>query len=309
MELNACFYAQMYKIRRVEETLLNLFSEGLLSGTTHTCIGQEACAVGVINAIDRNKDIVFSNHRSHGHYIAYCNDLVGLFAELMGKEIGTCGGIGGSQHLHRGNFYTNGIQGGIVPVATGMAFAEKVKKTGSVTVVFIGDGTLGQGVVYEAFNIASLWQLPIVFIVEANQYAQSTPTHLHLAGDINRRAEPYNIKSYSIEVMDVVKVYTTTKGIIELVRRDIKPVFLVLHTYRLAPHSKGDDMRSREEIDERSRRDPLIMLRKELIDNSIDVEHMEEDVEKEVTAALETAKSGSFMKPDEFYSRSKRRQI
>jgi TPP-dependent pyruvate/acetoin dehydrogenase alpha subunit len=300
MELKAFFYTQMYKIRRVEETLLNLFSEGQLSGTTHTCIGQEACAVGVINAIERDKDIVFSNHRAHGHYIAYCRELLGLFAELMGREIGVSGGIGGSQHLYKRNFYTNGIQGGIVPVATGMAFAEKVKKTDAITLVFMGDGTLGQGVVYESFNIASLWKLPIIFVVEANQYAQSTPTHLQHAGDIDRRAEPYNIKSASIDVTDVMKVHMLAKEIVELVRKDQIPFFLVLHTYRLAAHSKGDDLRSNEEIEIHRRQDPLIILRKELSDGCIDVTKMERDVDTEVARVLETVKNSPFMSTDEF---------
>ena len=149
-------YAQLLGIRLFEQSLLDLFSTGALSGTTHTCLGQETVAVGVVSAIDRARDIVFSNHRGHGHFLAYCGEAERLYLEILGKPGGVCGGRGGSQHLYFDNFYSNGVQGGIVPVATGMALAEKTKGTGAVAVVFLGDGTLGEGVVYESFNIASL---------------------------------------------------------------------------------------------------------------------------------------------------------
>lgn len=130
-------YQQMYLIRRMEESLLDLFSQGLLFGTVHTCIGQEACAVGVVNAIDRSKDIVWSNHRGHGHYISYSDDLEGLIAEIMGKETGVCRGVGGSQHLHKDNFYTNGILGGTVACAVGSALAEKKKEPALLALSFL----------------------------------------------------------------------------------------------------------------------------------------------------------------------------
>ena len=158
-------YALVAGIRRFEQSLLDLFGSGVLAGTTHTCVGQETIAVGVVSAIDRARDIVFSNHRGHGHFLAYCGEVERLYLEVMGKAGGVCGGRGGSQHLHYRNFYSNGIQGGIVPVATGMALAEKLQRTGAVALVFLGDGTLGEGVVYESLNIAALWQLPVVFVI------------------------------------------------------------------------------------------------------------------------------------------------
>ena len=136
------FYGQMYLIRRFEETLLELFAQGRLVGTTHTCIGQEANAVGVVRALDPQRDIVFSSHRCHGHYLAFTDDVLGLLCEVMGKAPGVCGGKGGSQHLCHGNFYSNGVQGSIVPVGTGMALAERERGSGAVTTVFLGDGTL-----------------------------------------------------------------------------------------------------------------------------------------------------------------------
>ena len=258
------FFKQMVLIRTVEEYILELFSKGLVTGTTHTCIGQEACAVGVVNALNKEKDIIFSNHRNHGHYLAYCDDVEGLLGEIMGKEVGVCGGIGGSQHIHRGNFFSSGIQGGLVPSATGAAFAEKLKKTDAIVVSFLGDGTLGQGVVYECLNIASLWSLPILYVVEDNKYAQSTPSHVQHAGRLVDRASPFQIESRELEVENVIGVYQIARKAVKLVRREKRPYFLVLHTYRLVPHSKGDDYRSKEEIEAHRAKDPLLQMEKHL---------------------------------------------
>ena len=148
MTLGERLYGEMVFIRRFEETLLELFSLGKLTGTTHTYIGQEANAVGVIDHLDRERDVILSNHRCHGHYLSFTGDAFGLLCEVMGKAAGTCSGKGGSQHLCKGNFYSNGVLGSIVPVATGAALAEKVKGTGGISVVFLGDGTLAQGVVW-----------------------------------------------------------------------------------------------------------------------------------------------------------------
>ena len=164
------FYKQALLIRRTEDTFIELFSKGKLNGTVHTCNGQEFSAVALCNYLQK-QDIIFSNHRCHGHYIARTGDVEGLIAELMGKQTGVCGGIGSSQHLCNDNFYSNGIQGGIVPVATGMAMAGKLKRNKAISVVFIGDGTLGEGAVYESFNLASLFKLPLLVICENNGYA------------------------------------------------------------------------------------------------------------------------------------------
>jgi len=253
--------AQMELIRAFEQRLLALFSEGKIFGTTHTCIGQEASAFAVIGALDTKKDIVFSNHRCHGHFLAYCDDVEGLLAEIMGKRTGICGGRGGSQHLCRSNFFSNGIQGGIVPVATGMALAEKAKGSGAVAVCFIGDGTLGEGAVYEALNLASIWQLPIVYVVEHNQYAQSTPTAFTTAGDVCARAGAFGIDSDRRPADDPVALREHMRAVVEAVRMAGKPFFQVLDTYRLAAHSKGDDDRDPEEVSEYRRNDPLLRLR------------------------------------------------
>ncbi len=291
-KLRQKFFKEMLTIRVVEEKILELFSKGLVSGTTHTCIGQEACAVGVVNALDCDKDIIFSNHRGHGHFLVYCGDIEGLFTEIMGREAGVCGGNGGSQHLCEKNFYSSGIQGGMVPSAIGVAFAEKEKQTGAIVTVFIGDGTLGQGVVYESLNIAALWSLPILFVVEDNKYAQSTPSKLQHAGKLSERALPFQIESKELEVKDPIEVYDITCKIVKKVRENIKPYFLVLHTYRLGPHSKGDDFRPKEEINKYKKRDPLLNLENQLYQSF--TKETKEFIKKKVNSALEKAQKSSL---------------
>jgi len=247
------------RIRLVEEALLDLFKEGKLFGTVHTCIGQEFSGIAVCRSLQA-RDNVFSNHRCHGHFIAYCGDLAGLIGEVMGRQIGVCGGRGGSQHLHRDNFYSNGIQGGIVPVALGLAFGHKVKETGGVSVVFIGDGTLGEGVVYEAMNIAAKWGLPILFVCENNLYAQSTHQDQTLAGSIGGRAEAFGIDTICSSTWDWEQLFRDVERSLQTVRSESQPVFHQIDTYRLMAHSKGDDDRPSHEIDAYKLRDPLNSL-------------------------------------------------
>ncbi len=283
-------YEQMALIRRFEETLLRLFSEGKLTGTTHTYIGQEADAVGVIAHLDPERDVVFSNHRCHGHYIAFTGDLFGLLSEVMGRSTGTCGGKGGSQHLHRGNFYSNGVQGSIVPVSTGIALAEKEKGTGAVTTVFIGDGTLGQGALYECLNMASLWSLPLLFVVEDNAYAQTTPKQLAVAGDIPARAAAFGIETAELDTTDVEEIgVAAARAVGVRAATTGKPFFLVLHTYRFSPHSKGDDFRDLAEIEERRARDPLTIAGARL-DDSVRAS-IDEAVERLITETVEAAEA------------------
>jgi acetoin:2,6-dichlorophenolindophenol oxidoreductase subunit alpha len=253
----AQLYERMYFIRRFEESLLELFSQGKLVGTTHTYIGQEANGVGIIDHLDPERDVVFSNHRCHGHYLAFTDDANGLLCEVMGKADGVCGGKGGSQHLCKGNFYSNGVLGSIVPVATGIALAEKKKGSGAVSTVFLGDGTLGEGVTYESLNMASLWKLPVLFVVENNHYAQSTPVELELAGSIRARASAFGIETDELDTTDVEEIHAGAGRAITRIRETGEPYFLVLDTYRFSPHSKGDDNRDPAEIEQRRERDPL----------------------------------------------------
>jgi TPP-dependent pyruvate/acetoin dehydrogenase alpha subunit len=257
MNSSRSLYRTLFLIRRFEETVLAEFKRGVFSGTTHTCLGQEANAVGVLSQIQTD-DIVVSNHRSHGHFLAYGGDPFSLFAELMGKSAGVCGGRGGSQHLHWRNFYSNGILGGTLPVATGMALAEKFKQSHAVVVTFMGDGALGQGVVYESFNMAALWQLPILFIIENNHIAQTTPTTSALAGGIDLRLKAFGIEYHALDTSDVEKITGVSLSLLDMVRKEQVPFALELNTERFGPHSKGDDTRTEAYLASlRQERDPL----------------------------------------------------
>ncbi len=250
-------FADMFLIRRFEETLIDLFGAGKISGTTHTCIGQEADAVGVVSCLDADRDVIVSNHRCHGHYLAFTGDVDGLLREILGREGGVCGGKGGSQHLCTDNFYSNGILGSTVPLATGIALAERERGAGAVTTVFVGDGTLGQGVLYESLNIASLWRLPLLIVVEHNGYAQTTPSELQIAGDVEARAAAFGIPTERLDSTDVTEIRGAAEAAVAHVRSTGGPFFLVIDTYRFSPHSKGDDFRDPEEITARRARDPL----------------------------------------------------
>ena len=292
----AQLYERMYFIRRFEESLLDLFSQGKLVGTTHTYIGQEANGVGIIDHLDRELDVVFSNHRCHGHYLAFTDDAFGLLCEVMGKAPGVCGGKGGSQHLCNGNFYSNGVLGSIVPVATGIALAEKKKGTGAVSTVFLGDGTLGEGVTYESLNMASLWKLPVFFVVENNHYAQSTPVELELAGSISARAAAFGIETDELETTDVEEIHAAAGRAVARVRETGEPYFLVLDTYRFSPHSKGDDNRDPAEIEKRRERDPLTVAGVRLDEG--ERRAIEEDAERRLAETIAAAEEAPAAAPE-----------
>lgn len=251
-------YAQAMLIRSVEQRLLGLFAQGKLFGTVHTCIGQEWSGVAVAAALQPG-DLLFSNHRCHGHYLAWTDDVDGLIAEIMGRQNGICGGRGGSQHLCSKGFFSNGIQGGITPVAAGFAFAQKLKGAGNMTAVFIGDGTLGEGVLYETLNIAAKWELPLLVVLENNDYAQSTPQNQTLAGDINARATAFGIKMFHSSTWQPQELLATSSECATYVRSHSRPVFLRIDTYRLMAHSKGDDDRNQEQVESYYNKDPITL--------------------------------------------------
>jgi len=297
------FYRQVLLIRRFEETMLDLFAKGVLNGTVHTCMGQESCAVGVIGALDKDRDVVFSNHRGHGHYIAFTDDPEGLAAEILGRSGGICGGVGGSQHLHRGNFYSNGVQGGIVPVATGMALAEREKRSGAIVVACLGDGTLGEGVVYESFNVASKWSLPILYVIENNHYAQTTPVGLAHAGELAARPTAFGIDGAAMTADDVLAVHAEARRWVQQVRSSQRPAFLCLETDRLGPHSKGDDTRPREEIESYRNRDPMKKLAAAL------PESQREEVAQSVELRLRRAVQSAMAMPAQDFAEYRRRMV
>lgn len=235
-------------IRHVEWKLLDLFADGMLSGTTHTCLGQEYVPVAV-SALLRPADYVFSNHRGHGHYLARHADPEGLLAEIMGREGGICSGVGGSQHLLRDRYMSTGVQGESLPVAVGVALHLARTEPGALACVYIGDGTWGEGAVYEALNMAALWSLPVLVVVENNGIAQTTPTSRQLAGTIADRAASFGAAYRHVESTDVDEIRTRLAGLVGDVRERRRPGVVEFATHRLGPHSKGDDTRPQEERD------------------------------------------------------------
>jgi TPP-dependent pyruvate/acetoin dehydrogenase alpha subunit len=257
-------YRVAFGIRSCERLLLDQFTLGRIGGTTHTCIGQEVVAVAVTAALDRTRDCVFSNHRGHGHFLAYCGEVFPLLAEIFGRPDGVCGGHGGSQHLHWRNFYSNGVQGGTVGNAVGVALAEKTKRSGAVTCAWLGDGTFGEGLVYEAMNIASLWRLPIVFAIEANGIAQTTPTGLQLAGSLAARCTAFDIPAEEVSGTDFAEALAAGTRAVDATRAEQRPHALVSHAIRLGPHSKGDDTRDAAVLHAAWANDPVAALRRKV---------------------------------------------
>ena len=255
-------YEKALLIRRTEDTFLDLFNQGKMNGTVHTCSGQEFSALAFTNTLNED-DFIFSNHRCHGHYLAKTGDVSGLISELMGKQSGTCAGIGSSQHLCNKNFYSNGIQGGILPVSAGMALSSKIDGNGQIGLVFIGDGTLGEGVVYETMNLISLLNIPLLIICENNQYAQSTKIENNLAGSILARPEAFGLKTYHSNTWNPEELFLNADESIEYVRNECKPAFHLVDTYRLNHHSKSDDNRDPEEVDQFALKDPLNRFKEE----------------------------------------------
>ncbi|MBM3883464.1 MAG: pyruvate dehydrogenase [Verrucomicrobia bacterium] len=249
-------------IRCAEQRLLALFSEGKLYGTVHTCIGQELSGVAVARQL-RPADYVFSNHRCHGHFIAARDNVEGLIGEIMGKANGVCQGRGGSQHLCQAGFFSNGVQGGIVPVAAGLAFAHKLRRHQAIAVGFIGDGTLGEGVLYESLNLAAKWELPLLIVLENNHYAQSTAQKQTLAGEIEARFEAFGIQTARASTWDWERLFAVAAEQVQAVRTTGRPHLLRVDTDRLMAHSKGDDNRPVEEVDRYRERDPLTAVLRE----------------------------------------------
>lgn len=242
--------------RFIEEKFLEIFSSGKLNGTVHTCIGQEFSGAVLLQHA-REDDYIFSNHRCHGHFMASKNDSDGLMAELMGRGTGVSGGLGGSQHLCKEGFFSNGIQGGIVPIAAGLAFGQKLKGKSGIAIVFIGDGTLGEGVIYETFNLISKWSLPLLIVLEDNKYSQSTSQEETLSGNIEARLEAFGIEASTANTWNWEELDNKSAEIISKIREDSRPRFLRVETYRLKAHSKGDDTRPREVVEPYELIDPL----------------------------------------------------
>jgi len=242
-------------IRLVETKLLELFKSGLINGTVHTCVGQELTGVFVSKYL-KDEDHVFSNHRGHGHFISKTGKVKELIQELMGKKGGACHGIGGSQHLYDKNYLSNGIQGGMTPVAAGVALHLKNSGSDAISVVYIGDGTLGEGILYETMNICGKWNLPILFVLENNQYAQSTSRQQTFSGELRSRTQGFGVSYINTGIWDLGHLDLSVKAGISAARTGM-PTLIEIDCYRLNPHSKGDDNRKEDEIETYRQKDPI----------------------------------------------------
>jgi pyruvate dehydrogenase E1 component alpha subunit len=289
------FYEQMLLIRRFEEKAGQLYGLGLIGGFCHLYIGQEAVAVGLQSALDNDKDSVITGYRDHGHMLAYGIDPKVIMAELTGRQSGISKGKGGSMHMfsvdHR--FYGgHGIVGAQVPLGAGLAFAHKYREDGGVCLAYFGDGAANQGQVYEAFNMASLWKLPIVFVIENNGYAMGTAVKRGSAEtEFYRRGTAFRIPGMDVDGMDVLEVRKAAEIALDFVRKGNGPVLMELNTYRYRGHSMSDPAkyRSREEVQEmREKHDPIEGARKELLEMGVTEEALKA-IDKRIRAQVNEA--------------------
>ena len=303
-------YERMLKIRVFEEHVNELYTSAKMPGLAHLYIGEEAVAVGVCAALRRD-DYITSTHRGHGHCLAKGASADRMFAELLGKEAGYCRGKGGSMHIadqETGNLGANAIVGGSAGIATGAALSSKMRGTDQVAVCFFGDGALGQGVLYEAMNMASLWKLPVIYVCENNFYNEYTHFSETTAGEMSARAKAFGIHTEEVDGQDVRAVYATTQRLVERARRGEGPAFILCHTYRYHGHHVGDIQhsyyRSKEEEQQWiTQRDPLQLLRTWLIEQQMADTHIFEQIEQrvrtEVAAGVQFALDAPFPQPGE----------
>ena len=306
------FYEQMVLIRRFEERAGQLYGLGLIGGFCHLYIGQEAVAVGVQSALNAGHDSVITGYRDHGHMLAYGIDPKLIMAELTGRGAGISHGKGGSMHMFstEHKFYGgHGIVGAQVPLGAGLAFGHKYRGDGGVCIAYFGDGAANQGQVYETFNMAALWKLPIVFVVENNGYAMGTAvsrgsaeTHFY------RRGTAFRIPGMDVNGMDVLEVRQATEVALDFVRAGNGPVLMELKTYRYRGHSMSDPAkyRTREEVqDMRDHHDPIEAAKQELLKRGVTEDRMK-DIDKAIRAivaqAADFAENSPEPAPAELYT-------
>jgi acetoin:2,6-dichlorophenolindophenol oxidoreductase subunit alpha len=299
------FFREMLLIRRFEEKVEERFRAGELPGFLHVAIGQEAVAVGVCRALEEG-DVIASTHRAHGHTLAKGTHPNELMAELYGKLEGCSHGYGGSMHLYdveRGNMGANAVVGGGLPAVTGAALAFKLRDEPRVAVAFFGDGATNIGTVHESLNLAQLWRVPALFVVEDNGWAESTPAKQHLPiEDLCKRAEAYGMRAVHVDGQDVEEVYRATIEALAHAREGHGPVFLHVRTYRLTGHYVGDPQvyRDKEELPRlRATEDPITKLRERLGLSDEEFEQMDREAHELVDASVEFAKAGTDPKPED----------
>jgi len=306
------FYKQMLLIRRFEERAGQLYGLGLIGGFCHLYIGQEAVAIGLQSALDNDKDSVITGYRDHGHMLAYGIDPNVIMAELTGRQAGISKGKGGSMHMFstEHKFYGgHGIVGAQVALGGGLALAHKYRKDGGLCLAYFGDGAANQGQVYETFNMASLWKLPIVFVIENNGYAMGTAVKRSSAEtEFYRRGTAFQIPGMDVDGMDVLAVRQSAEIAYKYVREGNGPVLMELNTYRYRGHSMSDPAkyRTREEVqDVRDHKDPIERLKKELIEAGAaedNLKAIDKEIRARVSQAADFAESSPEPDPSELYT-------
>lgn len=298
-------FREMLLIRRFEEKVEERFRAGELPGFLHVCIGQEAIAAGVMAALQPD-DVIASTHRAHGHTISKGTHVNAIMAELYGKQEGCSHGYGGSMHLYdieKGNLGANAVVGGGLPAITGAALAFQFRKQDRVAVAFFGDGATNTGVFHESLNLAQLWKVPALFVLEMNAWAESTPMSQHAPiEDFSQRAVAFGMHSVDVDGQDVEAVYEATREAREHARSGKGPVFLNVRTYRLVGHYIGDPQvyRTKDEIEElRNSKDPIELLRARLELSDEEFEALDTEIEAIVEGSVEFAKAGTDPKPED----------
>jgi TPP-dependent pyruvate/acetoin dehydrogenase alpha subunit len=299
------FLREMLLIRRFEEKVEERFRAGDLPGFLHVAIGQEAVAVGVCQAMD-DGDVFASTHRAHGHTLARGTHPNAVMAELYGKLEGCSHGYGGSMHLYdveRGNLGANAVVGGGLPAITGAALAFKLRGEARVAVAFFGDGATNIGTFHEALNLAQLWQVPAVFVLEDNRWAESTPESQHSPiRDLSERAKAFGMKVMKVDGQDVEEVHKVASRALKHARDGKGPVFLHVSTERLVGHYIGDPQvyRDKDELHElQGTRDPITLLREKLDVSDEEFEADDREVHEIVDGSVEFAKAGTDPKPED----------
>jgi pyruvate dehydrogenase E1 component alpha subunit len=295
----------MLLIRRFEEKVEERFRAGELPGFLHVCIGQEAVAAGVCAALGPD-DVIASTHRAHGHTIAKGTHVNAVMAELYGKQEGCSGGYGGSMHLYdveNGNLGANAVVGGGLPAVVGAALAFQFRREQRVAVAFFGDGATNTGVFHESLNLAQLWKVPALFVLEMNAWAESTPMSQHAPiEDFAQRAVAFGMRSIDVDGQDLEAVYAATREAREHALSGEGPVFLNVRTYRLVGHYIGDPQvyREKSEIEElRETKDPIELFRARLEISDEEFEALDTELVAIVEASVELAKAGTDPKPED----------
>ncbi len=287
-------YEQMETIRQFEERAGKEFAAGKIPGFVHLYAGEEAVAVGVCAHLT-DDDFITSHHRGHGHCIAKGVDIREMVAELLGREAGACRGKGGSMHIadvHKGMLGANGIVGGGFPLAVGAGLTARTNGKGQVAVCFFGDGAANQGTFHEGLNLAGIWKLPVVFVAENNGYAESTPVTYHMScRDIADRAAGYGMPGVSVDGLDVFAVYEAAGEAIARARRGEGPSLIECKTYRYYGHFEGDTIlyRTKDELEFYRGRDPILGLRRFMVERNIAPEEELDAINKQVQERIDSA--------------------